>query len=44
MQIARLGRIQPGDRLRQRRALRFGRIGPRFSLEREDDPGGVGGL
>src|SRR5262249_10952192 len=44
MAVGALGGVEPGDRFRQRRTLRFRRVGPRFPLERQDDPGGVGGL
>ena len=44
MEVGGLCSVEPGDRFRQRRALRFRRVGSRFPLERHDDPGGVGGL
>ena len=44
MDVGELCSVEPGDRFRQRRALRFRRVGSRFPLERHDDPGGVGGL
>src|SRR5262245_33006152 len=44
MNVGGLFSVEPGDRFRQRRALRFRRVRSRFSFKCHDDPSYVSGL